>query len=85
LAFRPARPGTRKIRREIALKTLLRKWSAVAEQAKPDLPVRDDCSAARGIGFCAGERGRYGVTDHRKRAQSIRLSMRQRRHGVRQQ
>ena len=62
---------SRQIRREIALKALLRKRSAVAEQTQADLPVGDDRTPACGIAGSAGERSGNRIAHYGDRVRRV--------------
>src|SRR6185369_7915013 len=59
-------------RRHGALEPLPRIWARVAQQAKPNLPVREDLEAAFGISGCSGQRLRDRIARHRIGPQLLR-------------
>ena len=71
LALGPAATGTGKVGRQVALKLLLGKWAAVAEDASAGT-FDDEGAPARCVSACIRERFRNGVADDGVAAKFLR-------------
>src|SRR5262249_37873839 len=56
LALRPARSGSRQVRRQCALELLLREGAGVAEKAEAHLSINDNAATAFRVAIGAGQR-----------------------------